>query len=237
MAFFSTASKDYTSQIQKLVKPTYTSKYGSVIESNLNDILNNKSFSYNPTGDVMYQMYKDQYSKQAKEASMSAAQASALNTGGFANSYGVTSATNASQQALGQLNERTAELYNAAQTQYQNKLNNMYQKFSTLMGEENRLYGQYRDSVGDYYQDWSQLQTGYDTALNQENFEREFEYRKQRDAELDRQHAEQMAYQRSRDSSSDSQAAAQMAYQKQRDAVADSQWQKQYQAALAAARK
>ena len=170
MAFFSTASKDYTSQIQKLVKPTYTSKYGSVIESNLNDILNNKSFSYNPTGDVLYQMYKNQYSKQAKEASMSAAQASALNTGGFANSYGVTSAANASQQSLSQLNERTPELYNAAQTQYQNKLNNMYQKFSTLMGEENRLYGQYRDSVGDYYQDWSQLQTGYDTALNQENF-------------------------------------------------------------------
>ncbi len=218
MAFFSTSSSDYANQIKNLVKPTYTSKYGTVIESNLNDILNHKKFTYDFNADPLYKMYKDQYSKQAKEASMSAAQESALNTGGYANSYGTSASAKASQQVYGQLNDRVPELYNAAQTQYQNKLNNMYQKLNTLVSEENRLYGIYRDQVADYYSDWSNLQNGFETALAKENFDEEMEFRRQRAA------------------TEDAQAAAQIAYQKERDAVADSQWQQSYQAALAQAK-
>jgi AAA+ ATPase superfamily predicted ATPase len=235
MAFFSDKSADYTSQIQSLKKPTYTSKYDSQIQKNLNDILNHKKFTYDFNADPLYQMYKDQYSKQGKEAAMDAMAQSAGNTSGYANSYGVSQAAKANQNVLDQLNERVPELYNAAQVRYQNNLNNMYQKFNTLMSEENRLYGIYRDSVGDYYNELSNLQSGYETALTQENFNAEMAYRRERDAIADQQHAEQMAYQRARDQAADAQAAAELAYQRERDAASDAQWQQSYQAALSQA--
>lgn len=235
MAFFSDKSVDYTSQIQSLKKPTYTSKYDSQIQKNLNDILNHKKFTYDFNADPLYQMYKDQYSKQGKEAAMDAMAQSAGNTSGYANSYGVSQAARANQNVLDQLNERVPELYNAAQVRFQNNLNNMYQKFNTLMSEENRLYGIYRDSVGDYYNELSNLQSGYETALTQENFNAEMAYRRERDAIEDQQHAEQMAYQRARDQAADAQAAAELAYQRERDAASDAQWQQSYQAALSQA--
>lgn len=218
MAFFSLSSADYANQIKSLVKPTYTSKYNNLIEQNLNDILNKKAFSYDFNASPLYHMYADKYSKDAKEAGMNAAANAAFNTSGFANSYATTAAAQANQQVLNQLNEKVPELYNAALSNYQNQLNNQYQKLNTLVSEESRLYGQYRDSVSDYYSDWGNLQNGYETALSKENFD------------------EEMAFKRARAEAEDAQAAAQLAYQRERDAVADSQWQKSYEQALAQAK-
>ena len=218
MAFFSLNSTDYANQIKGLVKPTYTSKYGSLIEQNLKNILDKKPFSYDFNADPIYQTYKDLYSKQAKEAGINAASESALNTSGFANSYATTAAAKANQQVMGQLGDRIPEVYNAALANYQRQLSNMYDKFNTLVSEESRLYGQYRDSVSDYYNDWGNLQNGYETALAKENFDEEMEFKRQRAA------------------AEDAQAAAALAYQKERDAVADSQWQKSYEQALAQAK-
>lgn len=217
MAFFSTSSADYVNQIKALTKPTYTSKYGTLIEENLNKILNKKDFSYDFNADPLYQQYKDYYSKEGKEAAINASAEAAGLTSGFANSYAATSAAKANQNVLSQLNERIPELYNAAQTTYQNQLSNLYNKFNTLVSEENRLYNQYRDRVSDYYSDWGNLQNGYETAKAQENWEAEMEWKRQRAAV------------------EDAQAAANLAYQQERAAVADSQWQQQYQAAISQA--
>jgi len=203
MAFFSTSSKDYTGQIKDLTKPTYASKYNNVIEQNLNNILNNKPFSYDFNADPLYKNYKEMYRKQGKEAGLSAQAAAAANTGGYGNSYGVTAGTEANMSVMSQLADRIPELYNAAQTQYQNNLNNNYNKLQTLQSEESRLYNQYRDIVGDYYSDWENLQSGYDIAKNQENTDRAFNYMVERDKILDARYAAEKAYQESRDSESD----------------------------------
>lgn len=203
MAFFSTSSKDYTGQIKDLTKPTYESKYNNVIEQNLNNILNNKPFSYDFNADPLYKNYKEMYRKQGKEAGLSAQAAAAANTGGYGNSYGVTAGTEANMSVMSQLADRIPELYNAAQTQYQNNLNNNYNKLQTLQSEESRLYNQYRDIVGDYYSDWENLQSGYDIAKNQENTDRAFNYMVERDKILDARYAAEKAYQESRDNESD----------------------------------
>ena len=229
MAFFSSNSADYAKAIQSLIKPTYQSKYGTLIDNQLNKILNKESFSYDFNADPLYQNYKDQYTKLGKEAAMNAAAATSTLTGGYGNSYAGTAAAQANQQYLTQLNERIPELYNAAMNKYQMETEDMYNKFNLVQGEENRLYGQYRDSVSDYYSDLSDLRSGHSTAQAQENADRDYNYKVSRDAVSDSQWQKQY-------DTSNYQWQSQFDYQKQRDAVADSQWEKEYQLALQKAR-
>ena len=230
MAYFSTSSSDYASAINSLTKPTYTSKYNSLIEETMNKILNKEDFSYDFNADPLYQNYKDQYTKLGKEAAMNAASSASALTGGYGNSYAGTAASQANQQYLTQLNNIIPELYDAALNKYQMETENLYNQFGMLETEENRQYGQYRDSVSDYYSDWSNLQNGYSTALAQENWEAEMAYQKERDAVSDSQWEKSF-------NNSNSQWAAEMAYQQSRDAVSDSQWEKEYQMALESAKK
>lgn len=225
MAFFSTASADYAKAIQSLVKPTYESKYGTLIENQLNKILNKEAFSYDFNADPLYQNYKDQYTKMGKEAAMNAAAATSTLTGGYGNSYAGTAAAQANQQYLTQLNEAIPELYNAALNKYNMEKEDMYNQFNVLQSEENRLYGQHRDNVSDYYSDLSDLRSGHATAQAQENADRDYNYQVSRDAVSDSQ------WQKNYDTSN-YQWQSQFDYQKQRDAVADSQWEKEYQLAL-----
>lgn len=225
MAFFSTASADYAKAIQSLVKPTYESKYGTLIENQLNKILNKEAFSYDFNADPLYQNYKDQYTKMGKEAAMNAAAATSTLTGGYGNSYAGTAAAQANQQYLTQLNETIPELYKAALNKYNMEKEDMYNQFNLVQGEENRLYGQYRDQVSDYYSDLSDLRSGHSTAQAQENADRDYNYQVSRDAVADSQ------WQKNYDTSN-YQWQSQFDYQKQRDAVADSQWEKEYQLAL-----
>ena len=187
MAFKSTKSKDYVKQINSLEKPTYESQYGGMINDTLNKIINKQPFTYDFNGDPLYQNYKDQYVKLGKEAAMNATASVAGLTGGYGNSYGATAASQANQQYLTKLNDIIPELYDAALNKYQMEVDNNYKQFSALQSEENRLYGQHRDDVSDYYSDWGNLESGYSTALNQENWQKEFDYQKERDAIADAQ--------------------------------------------------
>lgn len=236
MAFKSTKSKDYVKQINSLEKPTYESQYGGMINDTLNKIINKQPFSYDFNGDPLYQNYKDQYVKLGKEAAMNATASVAGLTGGYGNSYGATAASQANQQYLTKLNDIIPELYDAALNKYQMEVDNNYKQFSALQSEENRLYGQHRDDVSDYYSDWGNLESGYSTALNQENWQKEFDYQKERDAIADAQWQANFDFNSSRAGVSDSQWNQNFAYQKERDAVADAQWQKNYELALKKAR-
>ena len=243
MAFFSTNSADYASAINALKKPTYESKYDNVIENQLNKILNREEFSYDFNADPLYQQYKDQYTKLGKEASMNAAASASSLTGGYGNSYAGTAASQANQQYLTELNNQIPELMNAAMDKYKMETENLYNQFGALQQEEGRQYGMYRDSVSDYYNDWSMLQNGFGIAQSQENYNKDFNYKVARDAVADSQWQAQFDYNKSRDSVSDSQWERnfnnsndqwnkEFAYKQARDAVADSQWEKEYQLAV-----
>lgn len=240
MAFISQNSKDYIAAINSLVKPTYQSKYDNLIQDTMNKILNRESFSYDFNADPLYQNYKDQYTKLGKEAAMNAAASVSTLTGGYGNSYAGTAASQANQQYLTQLNEKIPELYNAAMNKYQMETQNLYNQFGMLQTEEGRQYGMHRDDVSDYYSDYGNLQQGYSTALQQENFEREFAYKQARDEISDSQWQQQFDL-------GSSQWDKNFNYQQQRDSVSDShwqqefdtknaQWEKEYQLALKKAR-
>lgn len=236
MAYFSKNSADYASAINALKKPTYESKYNNLIENQLNKILNREDFSYDFNADPLYQNYKDQYTKLGKEASMNAAASASALTGGYGNSYAGTAASQANQQYLTQLNGQIPALMNAAMDRYKMQTEQLYNQFGALQQEESRQYGQHRDDVSDYYSDWSNLESGYSTALQQEDWERDFAYRQERDKIADEQWQKNYDYNASRAGVSDSQWEKNFAYQQERDKVADAQWQKNYELALRKAR-
>lgn len=240
MAFFSTKSKDYVPKINELQKPEYESQYGGMISDTLNKILNKEKFSYDFNADPLYKQYKDQYTKLGNEAAMNAAGAASALTGGYGNSYAASAAAQANQQYLTQLNDKIPELYNAAMNKYQMEQEDLYNQFGALQSEESRLYGQHRDSVSDYYNDYANLQQGYNSALQQEDWQAEFDYRKERDAIADQQWQQTFDYNKSRDSVSDSQWQKQFDtsnYQWQQEFdTKNAQWQKEYELALKKAR-
>lgn len=225
MAFFSQNSADYAAAISALKKPTYESKYNNLIEDTLNKILNKEDFSYDFNADPLYQNYKDQYTKLGKEASINAAAAASTLTGGYGNSYAGTAASQANQQYLTQLNDVIPDLYNAAMNKYQMEKEDLYNKFGVVQGEEQRLYGQYRDTVSDYYSDLSDLRSGHSTAQAHEEWQAQMEYQKNRDAVSDSQWNRTFDYNAGRDTVADTQ------WQKEFDTKVD-QWQKEYELAL-----
>jgi len=230
MAFFSMNSGDYISQINSLKKPTYESKYENNISSIMDAINNRKEFSYDFNADPLYQNMKDQYTKLGKEAALNAASSVSNLTGGYGNSYAATAASQANQQYLTDLNSKIPELASAAMDRYKMQTEDLYNKFGMYQSEENRLYGQHRDSVSDYYSDWSNLLNGFGIAQAQENADRTFNYQVGRDQVSDSQWDQTFK-------NNNDQWNKQFEYQTQRDAVADQQWEKEYQLALQKAKQ
>lgn len=228
MAFVSTNSSDYLSAIAALKKPEYTSKYNETIEGIMDNIANRKEFQYDFNADPIYQNMKDSYTKLGKEAGMNAAAAVAANNGGFGNSYAATAASQANQQYLTKLNEQIPQLAEAALNKYQMETDNLYKKFGMYQSEENRLYGQHRDNVSDYYSDWSNLQNGMANAIAQENADRAFNYQVSRDQVADSQWQAQFDQNKYQNDLSYNQWLKQFNYNMNRDAVSDSQWQQEF---------
>lgn len=228
MAFQSNKSNDYSTVINNLKKPQYTSSNANRIDDVLNQIINKPDFSYDINTDPMYAQAKQQYVNLGKESVQNALGAASQLTGGYGNSYSAQAASQANQQHLTHMNEIIPSLMDAATKRFEMEKNNLYNQFQALQSEDNRQYGMYRDEAGDYYRDWNNLQSGYSNALNQEDKDREFVYQKQRDAISDAQFNEDMAYKTARAAVADKQWQDKFDYKKERDLVADDQWQKEF---------
>lgn len=218
------ASQDWLDKLNNMGdKPVYQSKYQNTIDDLLNKISNREEFSYDFNADPLYQQYKDNYTKLGNEASMNAAANVANLTGGYGNSYAATAASQANQQYLTQLNNIIPQLQSAALDKYQMETDNLYNQYSAYGNAEDRAYGQYRDSVSDYYADRDYYTNGYNT-------DRSYEYQQERDAVSDSQWNQNFDYNKAIDERN-------YAYQKERDAISDAQWEKNYQLSLANSRK
>lgn len=197
-----------------LKKNVYVSPYSQQIQQLLDEVTNRPDFSYDMNADPLYQQYKDQYTRQGKQAMKNTVGNAASLTGGYASSAATTAGSQAYQSYLDQLNDRIPELYAAAYEKYQNEGNQKYNQLSLLQGLDDSLYGRYRDDVAD-----NQWQTSFD-------------YQQGRDKIADDQWQKNYDYQVGRDAIADEQWNKTFDYQKTRDYVTDTQWQKEFDAAL-----
>lgn len=185
----------------------YQSQWQSQLDEVINKIMNREKFSYDLNGDALYQQYKDKYIKQGKMAMGDAiGQASAM-TGGYGNSYAQSVGQQAYQAQLENLNDVVPELYQMAYDKYNQEGQDLYNQASLLGSQEERDYGRYRDSVGDWQTERDYLAGRYDSEREYDyskyNNEREFAYG---------QYADDKTY----------------AYNEYRNAIADEQWKAEF---------
>ena len=239
-----TAAKKKLEDIEANKPGQYHSNWNGTINSLMDKIVNQKDFSYDFNADPLYQQYKDQYTQLGKQAALDTQANAAALTGGFGNSYAATAATQANQQYLTQLNNVIPQLYSLAMDKYQIDTDKLYNQFSAVGNQEDREYGQYRDTVTDWKDDRNYYYNKYNDSIgndqfianynqSEDQFNQNMAYNRERDAIADSQWQQQFDYNKSRDSVSDSQWQQSFNYQQQRDNVSDSQWEKQYALSLA----
>ena len=218
-------------------KKAYESPYSQQIQQLLNEVTNRPDFSYDMNADPLYQQYKDQYTRQGKQAMKDTVGNAASLTGGYASSAATTAGSQAYQGYLQQLNNQIPELYQIALNQYNREGEDLYNQYALLSDREQQDYGRYRDTVSDWNTERDYLynlyntERGYDYGkyTDDRNFDygtwsdqREYDYRADRDAVADAQ------WQKEFDEAM-RQYNQNYAYQKDRDTITDNQWNKSYE--------
>lgn len=156
----------------------------------LDSIVNQQSFSYDPTADSSFSNYKKQYMREGDRASANAlAQASAA-SGGRASSYALTAAQQAGNYYAGQLADIIPTLEQNAYSRYLSDFSNRLSSLGALQSDrefdyENWMneYNMLQNSLGNYQ---GQDATDYQRYLDA--------YNQAHQAQQDKLAQEQLAY-------------------------------------------
>ena len=127
----------------------YESKYGGLIDEAAKRILSGEKFSYDVAADPVYASMRESAERERRRAIKNAAASAAALTGGYGNSYGVTSGEEAAAKIYDSLNGVIPSLLDAAYKRWQGERNAELERLNVLMSLEDSDYGRYRDSVGD----------------------------------------------------------------------------------------
>ena len=154
--------------------PTWTPQYQEQISQILGNITNRDPFEYNMNTDPLYQQYRDQYVREGQKAMRDSAAQTAALTGGYGSTYGAIAAQQGYDNYLAQLNDRVPQLEQQAYGKYVDNLADMYNQLGAYQSEENRLYGQYMDALGQFNTDRDYAFRSMQAAMDQNNYENEF---------------------------------------------------------------
>ena len=154
--------------------PTWTPQYQEQISQILGNITNRDPFEYNMNKDPLYQQYRDQYIREGQRAMKDTMAQSAALTGGYGSTYGAIAAQQGYDNYLAQLNDRVPQLEQMAYGKYADNLQDMYNQLGAYQSEENRLYGQYMDALGQFNTDRDYAFRSMQAAMDQNNYENEF---------------------------------------------------------------
>ena len=182
-----TAAKGNLGKIEKLRPQPYESQWQDTLDSLLDQIVNRPAFSYDYNQDPLYQNYKDSFSAKGKTAMQDTAAQAAMLTGGYGSSAATSAANNVYQEYMKELAGKIPELYQLAMDKYQLDANELQQKYATVGEQENREYGKYRDTVGDWQTDRGYAFDKYALDLQSQQWQADYNQR-------ERQFNAQMAY-------------------------------------------
>ena len=156
-------------------KEEYESKYDPQINALLEQILNRDDFSYDVMNDPLYQQYAAMYQREGDRAMKETLAEAAAGAGGM-NTYAVTAAQQANSYYNSQLNDKIPELYQLAYEMYLNDKESMVQDLGILQNMDATQYNRYRDTINDYYTDKNFAFNAYQKAVEQGNWQANFDY-------------------------------------------------------------
>lgn len=143
------------------------------IDQMLNEILNRDEFSYDVANDPLYQQYRQMYQREGDRAMRDTLAEIATGAGGM-NSYAVTAAQQANNYYNSQLNDKIPELYQLAYNMHLQDIDNKVRDLGLLQNMDATQYARYRDTMNDWQNDKSFAYGVYNDAVNQGNWNTEF---------------------------------------------------------------
>ena len=213
----------------------YEDPFKTHIYSLLEKYLTPKEFKYDPATDPSYKAYEGMYTRAGEEAFEDTIGRLSAMTGGRPSSWAVSSASQAKNQYMEDLQNVIPVLEQQAYGRHQDAYTNLANQLAVLQDISDTSYGRYRDTVGDYR---DERNFGRDVFES----DRDFGYKVTRDQILDDQWMKQFNYQQQQDiirnalndrqiSVSEANQAlnkAKFEYGVERDKVLDEQWMKQF---------
>ena len=145
------------------------------IDKLLNQILTREDFSYDAMNDPLYQQYVQAYQREGDRA-MRETLAEAASSAGGMNSYAITAAQQANNYYNSQLQDKIPELYQLAYQMYLQDKESQVQDLGLLQSMDATQYNRYRDTMNDYYKDKNFAYGQYSDAVNQGNWQTNFDY-------------------------------------------------------------
>ena len=207
-------------------------------------------WSYDPNTDPVWQALQKQYRREGDRATQEALAQAAMRTGGLANSYAVTAASQAGDYYAAQLSDRLPQLYQDAYNRYlqefqrQMGISDQYQGFDdreySRFGDRlqqyntdrNFDYNRYRDAVGDYrYDDETAYNRNYQAqrdAINDQRYDQEWAQQLREYADAQNWKATEWQQYLREYGDKMSQQEREWAYQQYRDAVGDERYNQAY---------
>ena len=152
----------------------FQSSYSDAVKENLNKAINREPFSYDVNSDKLFSQYKTSYENAGKKAMQDTVGNSAILSGGYANSYGVTAGQQAYNDYMTKLSDKVPELEQIAYNRYRDEENSAYNRLNALLAMENTEYDRYRDSVQDRYNDRDFNYKVEQDKLAQSNIDRDY---------------------------------------------------------------
>ena len=159
-------------------RPVYAGTYEDQLKELYDRIQNREAFDYNVNEDALYRMYKDQYTRQGRQAMKDTVGQGAALTGGYDNSYAQQVGQQTYNGYLDKLNDVVPELYNIAYGKYQDEGSKLLQQYGLIGDMRDAEYNKYKDALADW------------------NYREQTEYDRGRDALADQRYADETAYSR-----------------------------------------
>lgn len=164
----------------------YQGAYDQQLKDIYDKIMNREKFSYDLSGDPLWQQYKDQYTQKGRMAMLDTMGQAAALTGGYGSSYGQAVGQQQYNAYMQQLAAVMPELYDRARSAYDAEGNRMLQEYKLTGDLASDDYSKYQDAYNRWLAERSYAQGNADTAydrgynqwlqeLNQRNRDREFE--------------------------------------------------------------
>ena len=211
----------------------FSSKYTEQIDSILKSIQNPAAFdlSNNDTYKKLYDTMSESYMHQGQRAMRDTMGSLAGLSGGYANSYAGTVASQAYDEYLTRMNDNNMQLAQMALDDYWRNRNDKYNQLGAVQSQDNVDYGRYRDTVNDYHIDRDYYAGRYDSSfandynlynsdLGQYNNDRDYEFNKSQ-AKLAQDNLDRdFAYRKEQDALAQANYEKEWAYKLQQDALA-----------------
>ena len=227
---------DYQKKLKALEKnkpEDFSSKYTDQIDGILKSIQNPAAFdlSTNDTYKKLYDTMSESYMHQGQRAMRDTMGSLAGLSGGYANSYAGTVASQAYDEYLTRINDNNMQLAQMALDDYWRNRNDKYNQLGAVQSQDNVDYGRYRDTVNDYHIDRDYYAGRYDSSfsndynlyssdLGQYNNDRDYEFNKSQAKLAQDNLNREFAYKKEQDALAQANYEKEWAYKLQQDALA-----------------